>query len=40
MKAVSKGVFKTTVQAPKGETIEHLHKKAKKYIKAGYTIEL
>jgi hypothetical protein len=40
MKAVSKGQFKTIVQAPKGVEIKDLEKKAKQYIKEEYEIKV
>lgn len=38
MLAISKGKFRTTVEAPKGATEKELIKKANKYIKGTYKI--
>lgn len=38
MKAVSKGKYKTIVEAPTGATLDQLKKKADQYIKGEYTI--
>jgi hypothetical protein len=39
MKAISKGKFKTIVEAPKGTSQYDLEQKARQYIKGKYTIE-
>ena len=39
MKAISKGKYKTIVEAPPGATKQELINKANKYIKTGFTIK-
>lgn len=40
MKAISKGKFKTIVEAPQGVSEYDLEMKARKYIKGKFTIKL